>query len=851
MQTIKTPRTVLVDARNYQELLPKLLEEIENSEKNGFDLETFDRPHEKLAAYRKEKRKLVFDINRTKITGFSIYCSGSEVAYYFNTYHSDVSNRLSLEEITPLLDLMTREDKLIICHNSVFELTMTKTVWDYDLAKNDNVVCTMIQAVTAYNPDEYRLEDFQEQRLKPMNPLVKEIREAFAPDKAGEYPKFNLNEKQRKLIGQVVGKTSSSAFSYNGMVNNITHSYGLKKMVKSFFGHKMATFKETLAAGEADDMGDLTGEQTASYGADDAFWAVKIYDHLFQYMLEGNPKALQAFFSQENPMAQHYSQMWVNGMLIDQASLADSILRERKAMAAILRELKVTIKGALPFPTDPNEAMLKHNKIYKNNHGKYRQALIDFSNLADVDDDYLMCRQVKSAITKSWANEKGDKASTGVNLNYYVTMQTILYDLLQLKPQYNQGKLTADKDARANLAKDNADIPLIKTLTKLSGVEQRMSLYLTPYSGLINPTTGKVHPVVSSELATRRLAMKDPNGMQLAKFGDSGYIRGFYLPDEPEHVIISLDWSQVELVLIGEMSGDPEFYKCYSQVPYLDLHSVAAAPLAAKMDGVPEYTLEQFNALPKETKKKHRNALGKGSNFEYWYSGGLWTLATKMKLSFDDAKELAARYAEKFHVAEAWRRGVIQEAAIQGYVELPDGTRRVRFESTAQWKNLMMSFFGPDPRMKAFGEQVVRKIQKRSGNQAVNAMIQGSCATLAKRSADRIVKECAKLGLRVRFMMPIHDELVWSVHKDDVQAFLKVARACMTDHPDIFSNLVLDCTASIGNTFRPYNKDEAPYGQIEVDELPAEFCITTEKDGRATEDEIQAIIDYLMKGKAA
>jgi len=786
MQTIKTPRTVLVDARNYQELLPKLLEEIENSEKNGFDLETFDRPHEKLAAYRKEKRKLVFDINRTKITGFSIYCSGSEVAYYFNTYHSDVSNRLSLEEITPLLDLMTREDKLIICHNSVFELTMTKTVWDYDLAKNDNVVCTMIQAVTAYNPDEYRLEDFQEQRLKPMNPLVKEIREAFAPDKAGEYPKFNLNEKQRKLIGQVVGKTSSSAFSYNGMVNNITHSYGLKKMVKSFFGHKMATFKETLAAGEADDMGDLTGEQTASYGADDAFWAVKIYDHLFQYMLEGNPKALQAFFSQENPMAQHYSQMWVNGMLIDQASLADSILRERKAMAAILRELKVTIKGALPFPTDPNEAMLKHNKIYKNNHGKYRQALIDFSNLADVDDDYLMCRQV-----------------------------------------------------------------LIKTLTKLSGVEQRMSLYLTPYSGLINPTTGKVHPVVSSELATRRLAMKDPNGMQLAKFGDSGYIRGFYLPDEPEHVIISLDWSQVELVLIGEMSGDPEFYKCYSQVPYLDLHSVAAAPLAAKMDGVPEYTLEQFNALPKETKKKHRNALGKGSNFEYWYSGGLWTLATKMKLSFDDAKELAARYAEKFHVAEAWRRGVIQEAAIQGYVELPDGTRRVRFESTAQWKNLMMSFFGPDPRMKAFGEQVVRKIQKRSGNQAVNAMIQGSCATLAKRSADRIVKECAKLGLRVRFMMPIHDELVWSVHKDDVQAFLKVARACMTDHPDIFSNLVLDCTASIGNTFRPYNKDEAPYGQIEVDELPAEFCITTEKDGRATEDEIQAIIDYLMKGKAA
>lgn len=844
---ITPPRAILVDRRNFSELQDQILSELEACDTSGFDLETADFPHEALAAYRREKRKLIFDINRTQITGFSIHTKGSEVSYYFNIWHKDVENRLSYEEVKPILDLMTRKDKVVIAHNSVFELTMTKMVWDYDLNKNNNVICTMIMAVTAYNPDEYRLEDFMAQRLKPIAPLLSDIRREFTPDEEGNYPKFNLNERQRKLVSKVASKTSTAAFSYNGMINNITYSYGLKKMVERFFGYKMETFKDTL--GGAADMSELTGEQTASYGADDAFWALEIYNHLLAYMLQTNPKVVETFFTQENPMADHYSQMWVNGMVLDQGQVAERIGLERKAMAQILRDLKVDIKKALPFKDDPQPVMIKHNTIYKGKNGdgylKYRKAISDFAHSPDAADDYEMCRQVKSSITKSWALEKGDKPSTGVNLNYYVTMQTLLYDLLGLQPQYNQGKLTADKDARENLGKEYKDIPLIKTLTKLSGVEQRMSLYLTPYSALMNPPTGKIHPVVSSELATRRLAMKDPNGMQLAKRGSSAYIRGFFKPDNSDHVIISIDWSQVELVLIGEMSGDPEFKACYGQLPYRDLHAVAAAPLAAKLEGKASFTLEEFKALEYETYKKYRNDLGKGSNFEYWYSGGLWTLATKLKLSFEEAKELSARYAEKFHVAEQWRKGVIQDAARDGYVELPDHTRRVRFESTPQWAALMQSYFGDDPAIKAYGEQVIRKIRTRSGNQAVNAKIQGSCATLAKRSANRAVKQLTAEAIEARFMMPIHDELVWSVKRTQVLPFLRIVKKCMTDHPDIISDLVLDCTASVGNTFRPYDKEKAPFGQIELDELPKEFCITTPEKGRANEEEILKVLEYL------
>jgi len=422
-------------------------------------------------------------------------------------------------------------------------------------------------------------------------------------------------------------------------------------------------------------------------------------------------------------------------------------------------------------------------------------------------------------------------------------MQTLLYDLMGLPCQYNQGKLTADKDARANLFKEFRDKPVIDNMGTLSGIVQRMSLFLTPYSGLTDPETNTMHPVISSQLATRRLAASFPNPMQLSKRGQSAYIRGFYLPDTPDDVIISLDWSQVELVLIGEFSGDPEFAECYRQKPYRDLHAVAAAPLAAKLKGIPPLSMEAFKAL--DDYKDLRSELGKGSNFEYWYSGGLWVLGAKLGYGFEDTIELSQRYAEKFAVAEAWRKQVQWDCALKGYTELPDHTRRVRFESTGTWKNLMQNWFGRDPSLKAFGQIVTKKIQTRSGNQAVNALIQGTCATLAKRSAERIVRECQAAGVRARFMMPIHDELVWSVNREDVHKFLAIAKRCMTDHPDIVKDLVLDCTASIGNTFRPYKKEVAPYGQIELDELPAEFCITSEKDGRATKEEIDAILEYL------
>lgn len=156
--------------------------------------------------------------------------------------------------------------------------------------------------------------------------------------------------------------------------------------------------------------------------------------------------------------------------------------------------------------------------------------------------------------------------------------------------------------------------------------------------------------------------------------------------------------------------------------------------------------------------------------------------------------------------------------------------------------------------IRRFGNLLVKRLQSRAANQIINALIQGSCATLAKRSILRIRDRLTKEGLwahqmvdpRARFMIPIHDELVWSIHYKDVPQFILLAKEIMKDHPDIIKDLKIDCTAAIGTTFEPFHADKVKYGQIEIDEAPKlDFVPAGEVGKKMSAPTIQATIDYL------
>lgn len=881
-------KSKLVDKRSIDDCWDQLLAEVRSAKILGIDCETQDEArHAGLNSYNTGRRH-VFDHRRTTMTGFSVYADGSDTAWYLNLAHADAENRIPLAKALELIAAIP-EDCLSIAHNASFEHVMFEQCLGVTL---NNTVCTLQMAVSHHGIDEYKIDDFSKASLASFRRFVPDILREFAAFD----PQKPMRSNQAELLGKLIAKESKAEHSYNGFVKSIATGYNLKKLVQSLFGFQMTTYDEVLKAAGAKHMGELTGDQVCSYGADDAYWAVKVYHHMFNSLRETNPSALVTFFKTENAMVLVYADTWREGLRLNLDEVYVRRDEERKEMAVQLRKLKPLIRSMLPFQEGPCVALCEKQANWyigydktgnaRDNWAKKREQIEAWANSPDNIDDFTEASAVSNPIGNAWADEKGiTLPKSRLNITYYQTMRTILHDLMGHKLIYSDGEVSSDKDARGKIldqceqAGETTKVELLKVLQEMAEIEQRMKLYLTPYTQLMDPDTGRVYPVLSSQLATRRLAASFPNPMQLAKRGNSTYIRGFYLADTDDEVVISADWSAVELVLVGDQSGDPEFAKVYGQLPYGDLHTGAAADcLAVKtLPGLTEEELREFKfgrnpqdrvlkdvktgllLSPSDFFKMARSTdVGKGANFSYWYSGALSTVGNTLGWTSEEMWEAVDRYRQRFQVAEAWRVGVCEEVAANGYVTLPDGHTRVRFEATDTWASMMRTKFADlsaSPAMLAYADLAIKRIRSRAKNQAVNAMIQGTCAALAKRSVLNLQKLCADAGIadKYRFMMPIHDELVFSVHKSVVIEFIALLRQAMVTHPELVKTLPLDCTVAIGRTFQPFNKADPRLTQIELDEAQViEGVIGKDWEGKKlSDDKVREVLDFITSARLA
>ncbi len=864
-------KTTLVDKRNYYSILPQIVNELRQDPPPaylGLDIETHDADrHDGLNEFmsvnddghKAGNRPLVFDVNRTTLCGLSIYVDGSDTAYYFNIGHADVHNRLDWDQVESVLSARQPKTR-VIAHNLAFELVMLKQTVGYDLP--EDALCSLQLCVSAYNPDTYDPAKFIHANFDPLFPILKEARTLFN----GWEPGKELSTEQVDLMSKVVGKQSSAAWSYNGIADSISYGYGLKKAVKSWFDYDMTTFEQALRGHPH--MGCLTGDEVKEYGADDAYWCVRLFKKVADWLIKQNPKAFVAFLKQEMPCVPIFAEQQRVGIRIDRNAVFAARERERHNTAGVLRELRAAIRQLLPFPAEPHQGMLdKGEAWYVKHYQRKRTELAAWSALPDTTDDFEEVSRVAGSVSAAWVGEK----QKGLNLTYYHTVRVIFFDLLQTKVTTSKGKVCSDAKARGRLIErfkkegSPTKVLVLDLLGKLAGIEQRMKLFLTPYTQLIDPDTGRVHPTISARLATRRMSMQMPNGQQISKRGESTFIRSFYLADDDDSVLVSLDWSAIELVIIGELSKDAEFRKAYGQLPHADLHATAAA-------GVLGVSLEDFKGLrslpdsyaepmangvalttplgdrltPAKAYKWYRNVIGKGANFEIFYSGLLMTVMETMGWSLERMREATDNYASTFPEAWTWRQTVIESAKTHGYVELPDGHRRYRFESTPQWLS-MWKTKARFPGAESFINECGRKIQRRSYNQVVNAMVQGTAGTLMKRSLIRLVDESRNKPFRV--IMTIHDEIVASVRRDYVLDYIRLAKNIMRDHDDMFPTLKLDCSASVGRNFEPFHEKKAPFGQIELDEASHVPVLPESRwEQKLTEDEIVKVVDYLFGG---
>lgn len=855
------PKTILLDRRNVAEHLPVLVDKIRRSPLTGFDIET-DNRNAHPGILKLESKKVIFDHRRTIITGASFWCDGDEVAYYLNLNHADAENRLPWEYLKACLDAKPKKSWWVI-HNAPFELTMLKSVYNYDLTE---VICSMQLCVTAYNSDTYPLEKFFTPGIGGIAKLMSAITRAFYDYNAGE----PMTAEQEELLMKVVAKESDAEHSYNGYVKSLAYGFDLKQAVSSWFDFKMTTYKETLQEHGAERMGDLTGEQVAAYGADDAYWCLMLYKRIIQWLMTENPLAIQTFFEQENPMVHVYSDTWLNGWRVDRSAIKAKQEEFRQDFGGLISELKGLLKQLLPFPKDLHEKLVEYDTWYAKNAEKYRRQIVDLAETPDVEDPFRQSQQVRSALSNAWAAERGVAETTKVNLLYWMPQRVVFYDLCGFSYQQAEGKTQSDKEAQRimlerychqwadqegldrkgvydtdraevkhELLKRDPKVRLLLLYKKMAMVEQNMKLFIVNYLHLTDPETNRMYPTVSCLLDTRRIASQNPNYMQLSARGDSKFIRGFFLADADDHLLVSADFSAIELMLVGEYSKDPTFFTAYGQRPHQDVHSMTAA-------GMLGLELEEFLARPDA--KQLRGDVGKTSGFGYWYSGGLGTTAKKMGWSSEVMWEMVDKFRQTYEVAEQWRLETIKSGQVNGYVELPDHLRRYRFEVTQQWAELMRQKFAPYG-VQGFVEMMIRKIQRRSGNMCVNALIQGLCATLIKRKLIRLRKLLAeKYAGQGRVVGSIHDEVLASIHKDRCMEFLGDLYEIMIDGEGLVTTMKIDSSIGIGRNFMGYDKDKNPRGLVELNELdPGLPCV---HEGRwkkvATQGERQRVVDYLF-----
>lgn len=885
-------KSVLVDFRNITIFLPILIEKVKSAPYTGFDIETHNGNAREGIKKFNSLGKNVFDIRHTVVTGFSIYPKGDTLCYYINLNHRDTENKVPYETIYPLLEEMQKHT--LIIHNAQFEKTMMRMCYNYEIP---NYIDTLQLAVSAYSPDSYSFDKFVNANLGEINKLLPAISDAFSTWDGYQ----ELTPQQAELVGQVCGKSSEAAHSYNGFVKSIALGYGLKQAVKSFFGYEMEHYDECLAKSEyarkkdfvskskdpqykalrsyfeeETHMGHLTGEEVVSYGADDAYWCVQLYEALYDFIQDNCPDSWETFLKQENHMADIFTNIQTGGLRINLEAVYEKRNEERRNAAHTLKEIKQLFREMLPFPVEPNETLMKSEAWYQKNWRKYRQQIIDFAYAPDYDDSsegvMKQILQVNGGITKSYTDDIDLKVNKGIiNLVHYMPSRTIYYDLMGHKVVKSKGKIQSGKDSRGKMLEsyeeNSPEAKLLNCMNKLTQVDQVCKLYLNPYLMLVDPETNRVYPSVSSELATRRMSMSNPNGQQLSKRGESTYVRGFYLPDSNDHVIMSSDYSAVELVIPGELSGDPEFVNCYSITPPGDLHSAAAAAMLnlsledfKAIKNLPEDTKEYKGVHLINTKGEHlqpakfykwaRTELGKGANFSYWFSGALSNLQEKLGWSDDEHWDKVEAYRQRFPVAEKWRTDTIEFAVQNGYVDLPDGHRRYRFEATDLWEELMRDKF-----LTAYDTEGVRNFLKkffkltrtRARNQSVNSKVQGTAAALTKRAMWNLQQAISArwTSEQCRIMLPIHDEIVASVHKDLALEYNQLVRQVMCDQPWLMKKCKLNSTVSMGRTFEPFDQKKAPLGQVELDEAPNVDWLPKEVWGKVMSDEdILKVLDY-------
>jgi len=323
-----------------------------------------------------------------------------------------------------------------------------------------------------------------------------------------------------------------------------------------------------------------------------------------------------------------------------------------------------------------------------------------------------------------------EHAGEEFNINSTQQLQKILFGKFNL-PQTTKTKTGFSTDAKS-LESLKGTHPIIDIISDYRQVTKLKSTYADALPNLIHPNTGRIHTSYNqAAVSTGRLSSNDPNLQNIPIRTDLGKeIRKAFVPRDENYLILSADYSQIELRIMASICKDETLMKAFRSGE--DIHRRTAALV--------------FQVDPKDVTPDMRRK-AKEVNFGILYGLGPFGLKSRLGISQTHAKEIIDNYFNSFKNVRKFMDDCIADAKKKNYAETLYGRRR--FLHNINSKN--------------------RVVQQFEARVAINMPIQGTAADMIKIAMIKIFNELEKRKARTKMVLQVHDELVFDAHKDEIE----------------------------------------------------------------------------------
>lgn len=361
----------------------------------------------------------------------------------------------------------------------------------------------------------------------------------------------------------------------------------------------------------------------------------------------------------------------------------------------------------------------------------------------DVETLKAYSKELETEIIKFEQNVY-DKAGIKFNLASPKQLGEVLFDKLQLDPKAKKtktGQYQTGEDVLLALA-SKSDI--VQDILDFRQLQKLKSTYVDALPLMVNPKTGRVHTSYNQAVAaTGRLSSNNPNLQNIPIRTERGReVRKAFIARDENHILLSADYSQIELRIIAEISKEENMLDAFNKG--IDIHTATAA----KVYGV---SIEEVDGT------QRRNA--KAVNFGIIYGQSAFGLSQNLGIPRKEAAEIIEQYFAQYPGIKRYMSDTMNFARENGFVETIMGRRRYLRDINS-------------------ANQTVRGFAERN---AINAPIQGSAADMIKIAMINIHKEMKAQGMQSTMTMQVHDELVFDVLRSEKEAMKAIIQDKMTN----------------------------------------------------------------------